>query len=334
MEALFGKDIEQLGVVAVEAGLPKFAARQIAEWLYRKGVTEIAEMSNISLVGRAALSEKYEIGLRAPLSVAVSADGTKKYLYPTSQGGIESVYIPDGDRGTLCISSQSGCRMGCVFCATGQMGLIGNPSSGEIVNQYASLPEREAITNIVYMGMGEPLDNVDEVLRSLRILTSDWGYGLSPSRITLSTAGVIPAMERFLMESSVHLAVSLHSAVSSERATLMPIEKVYPIEEVIEILRRADFSHQRRVSFEYIILEGINDSMAHIKALTKLLNGLPCRINIIRFHRIPSSPYFSPSDERVIEFRNALTKRGIQTTIRASRGEDIAAACGLLAGGK
>ena len=311
--------------------MPRFAAKQIARWLYDKHATTIEAMSDLSARHRALLAETYEVGLTAPEKVSISTDGTKKYLYRTSQNHfIESAYIPDGDRATLCISSQAGCRMGCRFCATGRQGLQHSLSTNEILNQIGSLPERERLTNVVFMGMGEPLDNLDSLLPALEVLTSAWGFGWSPTRITVSTAGVASRLERFLEATQVHLAVSLHNPFPHERAEIMPVEKAWPIREVVEILRRYDFTHQRRVSFEYIVMSGLNDSPRHIRELCRLLDGIKCRINLIRFHKIPGSPYFSPDDRAMIAFRDALTAKGIHTTIRTSRGEDIQAACGLL----
>ena len=311
--------------------MPRFAAKQIARWLYDKHATTIEAMSDLSVRHRALLAETYEVGFTAPEKVSISADGTKKYLYRTSQNHfIESAYIPDGDRATLCISSQAGCRMGCHFCATGRQGLQHSLSTNEILNQIGSLPERERLTNVVFMGMGEPLDNLDSLLPALEVLTSAWGFGWSPTRITVSTAGVASRLERFLEATQVHLAVSLHNPFPHERAEIMPVEKAWPIREVVEILRRYDFTHQRRVSFEYIVMSGLNDSPRHIRELCRLLDGIKCRINLIRFHKIPGSPYFSPDDRAMIAFRDALTAKGIHTTIRTSRGEDIQAACGLL----
>lgn len=288
-------------------------------------------MTDLSAASRARLAERFATALHAPERVTVSADGTKKYLFRTAQGHfIESAYIPDGERATLCVSSQAGCRMGCRFCATGRQGLQHSLSAAEILNQIVSLPERDRLTNVVFMGMGEPLDNLDNVLRALGIMTADWGFAWSPTRITLSTAGVAPALRRFLDETKVHLAVSLHNPVHEERAAIMPVERAWPIAEVVDILRGYDFTHQRRVSFEYILMSGLNDSPRHIRALCRLLDGIKCRINLIRFHKIPGSPYFSPPDEEIVRFRDTLTAKGIQTTIRASRGEDIQAACGLL----
>lgn len=331
LRPLYGLTLNRLAALAETTGLPRFAARQIARWLYVRGAASIDAMTDLSARNRALLAETYEIGLRAPEGAATSHDGTKKYLYRTAEGAyVESAYIPDGERATLCVSSQAGCRMGCRFCATGRQGLQHSLSTCDILNQIASLPERDRLTNLVFMGMGEPLDNLDNVLDALEILTSEWGFGWSPTRITLSTAGVAPALPLFLERTKVHLAVSLHNPFSEERAEIMPVERAWPVREVVELLKRYDFTHQRRVSFEYILLSGINDTPRHIRELCRLLDGLKCRINLIRFHKIPSSPYFSPPDEQMIRFRDTLTAKGIQTTIRASRGEDIQAACGLL----
>lgn len=330
-ESLYGKTLNQLKALCEAEQLPRFAAKQIARWLYVRHIDDIQQMTDLSLAARTQLSENYTLGLSSPIRESISTDGTKKYLFETQQGQyIESAYIPDRDRATLCVSSQAGCRMGCRFCATARQGLQHSLSAGEIINQIISLPDRDRLTNIVFMGMGEPLDNLDNVLNAIEILTAEWGFGWSPTRITLSTAGVASHLSTFLDKTKVHLAVSLHNPFHEERAEIMPIEKAYPIREVCDILRRYDFTGQRRVSFEYIVMEGLNDSPAHIKELCRLLNGIKCRINLIRFHKIPDSPYFSPSNERMIAFRDALTAKGIQTTIRASRGEDIKAACGLL----
>lgn len=323
--------LEELQQLCAELQLPRFAAKQIARWLYRRHVGSIDEMTDISAAGRALLKEKVALGLSAPLRESVSKDGTKKYLFKTSEGAlIESAYIPDGERATLCVSSQAGCRMGCRFCATAQQGLQHSLSVADILNQIISLPERDGLTNLVFMGMGEPLDNMASLLPALEILTAEWGFGWSPTRITVSTAGVAKNLAEFLDKTKVHLAVSLHNPFHEERAEIMPIEKAYPIAEVVDILRRYDFTHQRRVSFEYIVMSGLNNSPRHIKELCRLLNGIKCRMNLIRFHKIPSSPYFSPDQEKMERFRDTLTAKGIMTTIRASRGEDIEAACGLL----
>lgn len=328
---LFGKSLEELKALAVSLGLKAYVGRQLAEWMYRRHVHSYEEMTNISLKTRALLAERYPLGLTTPSRADTSKDGTKKYLYRTASGEyIESVYIPDRDRATLCISSQAGCRMGCKFCATGRLGLHASLSAAEILNQIESLPERDSLTNVVLMGMGEPFDNIEAVLKALETMTAEWGYAWSPTRITVSTAGVAKELDRFMHSTQVNLAISLHNPFGDERKEIMPIEKAYPIENIVKQLHNYDFSHQRRLSFEYILLNGINDSARHIARLCSLLNGLNCRINIIRFHKIPGSPYFSPADNMVEKFRDTLTSKGITTTIRASRGEDIQAACGLL----
>lgn len=328
---LYGATLEQLRALCEQLELPRFAHKQIAKWLYSRFVNDIEAMTDLSKVARQRLAEHCDLGLSAPLKVSVSSDGTKKYLFRTFEGEyIESALIPDGERMTLCVSSQAGCRMGCKFCATGRMGFRHQLSSTEIINQIISIPERDKLTNLVFMGMGEPLDNIDNLLATLDILTSEWGMAWSPTRITVSTAGVAKSLPRLLDEQKVHIAVSLHNPFPEERKEIMPIENAYSIRQVCDILRRYDFTHQRRVSFEYIVLEGMNCSPRHIKELSRLLDGIKCRINLIRFHKIPDSPFFSPPLEKIIEFRDTLTKRGIQTTLRASRGEDIEAACGLL----
>ena len=220
--------------------------------------------------------------------------------------------------------------MGCVFCMTGKQGFQGNLSSGEIINQVVSLPEALQLTNYVFMGMGEPLANTENVLRAVEVLTADYAYGLSPSRITISTIGMLPGLEQVLAQSRCHIAISLHSPFDAERLSLMPVEKVYPIRRVVEYLKKNLPDRQRRISFEYILFKGINDTPRHVNGLTKLLNGLRCRINLIRFHPIPGTD-LQPSDEETIAaFKDRLNEKGILTTIRASRGQDIFAACGML----
>ncbi len=329
---LYGLTLAELEKLGEKFQLPRFTAKQIAAWLYHKHISSIEEMSNLSIRVRAQLSEGHEVGLVAPEKVSVSTDGTKKYLFPVSGGNhVESAYIPDGDRATLCVSSQAGCRMGCRFCATGRQGLHAQLTPNEILNQVGSLPERDTLTNVVFMGMGEPFDNMDALLPTLEIMTAPWGFGWSPTRVTVSTSGVASQLKCFLDTTSVHLAVSLHNPFPEERAEIMPIEKAYPIHSVIDILRQYDFTHQRRVSFEYIVMSGLNDSPRHVKELSRLLHGVKCRINLIKFHKIPDSPYFSPPEDKLLAFRDALTAKSIHTTLRTSRGEDIQAACGLLA---
>lgn len=336
-ERLTGKNLEELQAVVAETGLPCFAASQIAQWLYVKRVDSIDAMTNISKAGREALKERYEVGVTKYSMSRTSADGTKKYLFPAGAdiqeaGMVEAVMIPDGDRRTLCVSSQSGCRMGCRFCMTGRQGFHGNLAAADIISQFISIDEGADLTNAVFMGMGEPLDNYDNVSRAIEILTAPWGFAWSPKRITLSTIGVIPVLRRYMEESRCHLAVSLHTPFREERLSIMPVEKAYPIEDVVDLVRQYDFSGQRRVSFEYTMFAGFNDDKRHADALVRLLKGLECRVNLIRFHRIPDFPYTTSSDAVMDAFRDRLNRSGIVSTIRASRGEDIMAACGMLAG--
>ena len=331
MEVLLGKTLAELQEVALSGGLQKFAGKQLAEWLYVRRVTSFEQMTNISLKGREALKAHYTIGRHAPVKEAVSVDGTRKYLFQIGEQFIESVYIPEEDRATLCVSTQAGCKMGCKFCMTGTLGFHGNLSAAEILNQIFYFDD---LSNLVFMGEGEPMDNLDNVLRALEIMTAPYGPAWSPKRITVSTVG-IPAMKRFLDESDCHIAVSMHNPFAVERAQIMPAEKMFSITEVVNLLKQYDFSHQRRVSFEYICWAGQNDTMRHAKELLRLLKGLPCRINLIRFHAgvedIKKERRFPASDEKQMEFlRDYLTEHGLTTTIRRSRGEDILAACGML----
>jgi len=335
LEALLGKTLSELQEAAMSVGLQKFAGKQLAEWLYVKRVSSFNQMTNISLKGREALSARYIIGRRAPVREAVSVDGTRKYLFEVGNQFIESVYIPEDDRATLCVSSQAGCKMGCRFCMTGTLGFHGHLSAADILNQVFEIDniavshQLSALSNLVFMGEGEPMDNLDNVLRALEIMTADYGCAWSPKRITVSTVG-IPAMKRFLEESECHLAVSMHNPFSVERKEIMPAEKMMSITDIVALLKQYDWSHQRRVSFEYICWAEQNDTPRHAKELLRLLRGLPCRINLIRFHEGVDRG-FPASDEKQMEwFRDYLTDNGITTTIRKSRGEDILAACGML----
>jgi 23S rRNA (adenine2503-C2)-methyltransferase len=330
-ERLFGKTLPELQELVLGLGLPKFTARQITDWLYKKEISSIDEMTNLSKKARDLLVEKFEFGLIQPTRVQESIDGTKKYLFPTVQNKfIETAMIPERDRKTVCVSSQVGCKMGCLFCFTAKQGFQGQLTAGEIVNQIKSIEEAGEVSNIVYMGMGEPFDNLEQVLKSIEILTADWGFAMSPRRITVSTIGIIPGMLTFLEKSEAHLAVSLHTPFNDERQKLMPVQVAYPIEEVVAEIKRWDFGRQRRVSFEYIVFEGLNDSPQHVRELARLLDGLRCRINLIRFHPVPGTPLKSPGDKIIQNFKDQLNQKGILTTVRASRGQDIYAACGLL----
>ena len=356
---LMGLTSAELKEVARELGMPAFTGGQIARWLYQQHVTDIDEMTNISKVNRERLKEHYIVGAMPPLDCQRSKDGTIKYLFPVRKSDyseysensdysensehsensespesptkfVETVFIPDGERATLCVSCQVGCKMNCLFCQTGKQGWEGNLTVADILNQIYALPERERLTNIVFMGQGEPMDNLDAVLKATEILTADDGYQWSPKRITVSSVGVRGKLKRFLDESQCHVAISLHSPLHEQRLTLMPAEKAMPIEETVALLKQYDFTHQRRCSFEYICFGGLNDSMVYAREILKLLQGLECRVNLIRFHEIPGVDLPGSNEKRMESLRDYLTAHGIMTTIRASRGQDIFAACGLL----
>ncbi|MEG1903420.1 MAG: 23S rRNA (adenine(2503)-C(2))-methyltransferase RlmN [Bacteroidales bacterium] len=330
-EPLSGKTLSELKSIVADFKMPAFTAKQIAQWLYQKKVRSIDEMTNLSKAHRALLNERYTVGASDPADKAVSVDGTIKYLFRTDTGKlVESVYIPDQERATLCVSSQMGCKMNCLFCMTGKQGFNGNLTANEIINQIKSIPESEQLTNLGFMGMGEPLDNPDNLFKVLEILTADWGYAWSPKRITVSTIGQMKNLGRFLDESSCHLAVSLHSPFPEERLTIMPVEKAWPMNELLQELKKYDFSKQRRLSFEYIMFHGFNDSKRHAQELVNLLRGMSCRVNLIRFHAIPNVDLKTSNEAAMNYFRDYLTDHGITCTIRSSRGEDIFAACGML----
>ena len=325
---LLGQTLAELKQTVCSLGLPAFTARQIADWLYQKNVLSIDEMTNISKRNRELLNEHCLTGRQAPAEEVVSRDGTRKYLFPTLSGQfVETVYIPDHDRATLCISCQVGCKMGCLFCQTGKQGFQGNLTAADILNQVFHFSD---LTNIVYMGQGEPMDNIDNVMRSIDIITADYCWAWSPKRITVSSCGLKKGLVRFLEESQCNLAISLHSPIPEQRAMLMPAEKAFPMEEMVRYLSRYDFSHQRRLSFEYTVFKGVNDSQLHLRELEKLLRPLDCRVNLIPFHQIEGVT-LTPSDATRMEaMRDYLTSHGLFTTIRTSRGQDIQAACGLL----
>ncbi|MBR6285822.1 MAG: 23S rRNA (adenine(2503)-C(2))-methyltransferase RlmN [Bacteroidaceae bacterium] len=334
-QPLLGKTLNELKTIVSELGMPSFTAGQVASWIYSKRVRTIDEMTNISAKNRQKLAENYTIGCSDPIDAQHSVDGTSKYLFRTLNGGfVETVYIPDRDRGTICVSSQVGCKMNCLFCMTGKQGFQESLTVTDILNQFYSLPERDSLTNAVFMGQGEPFDNLDNVLATLNILTADYGYQWSPKRITVSSVGLKKGLKRFLDESECHLAISMHSPIPSQRSELMPAERAFSIENVVDVLRDYDFSHQRRLSFEYIMFGGLNDSLTYAKEIVRLVRGLDCRVNLIRFHQIPGVGLKGSDPQRMVAFRDYLTQHGVFTTIRASRGQDIFAACGLLSTAK
>ena len=334
---LLGLSLVELQDITDELAMPKFTAKQIMQWIYQKNVVEINEMTNISKSHRELLSEKYCVGRSMPIEIQTSQDGTEKYLFRTSDGCyIETVYIPDHERATLCVSSQVGCKMNCEFCQTGKQGFNGNLAVADILNQIYTVntiaveKNNTALTNIVYMGQGEPLDNYNNVKKSIDILTANYGWAWSPKRITLSTVGLKKTLKNFLQETECHLAISLHFPLHEQRLQYMPAERQFPITEIISLLNQYDWSHQRRLSFEYTMFDGVNDSTLFAKELIKLLGNIPCRVNLIPFHQTEGTDLKPSSMTRITTFRDYLTKRGIYTTVRTSRGQDIQAACGLL----
>ena len=338
-KTLLGLTLDELKDVARQLGMPAFTGSQIAKWIYERRVKSIDEMTNISKGNRAKLAESYEIGCMAPIESRHSKDGTVKYLFPvrTTDGDtsrkrfVETVYIPEeGGHATLCVSCEVGCKMNCLFCQTGKQGFHGYLTVADILNQAYSIPEADSLTNIVYMGQGEPMDNLDNVLRSTQILTAPYGWAWSPKRITVSSVGLKDKLQRFLNESDCQVAISLHSPIHEQREKLMPAEKGMAIKDVVDLLRDYNFSHQRRLTFEYIVFGGLNDSQTHAREICRLLKGLDCHVNLIRFHQIPNVPLHGASPERMETFRDYLTAHGFYCTIRASRGQDIEAACGLL----
>ena len=334
-KVLMGMTLNELKDEVKALGLPAFTASQITQWLYAKHVADIGEMTNISKANREQLAAHFIVGGMAPIDCQRSVDGTVKYLFPTANGKfVETVYIPDNDRATLCVSCQVGCKMNCLFCQTGKQGFEGNLTAGDILNQIYSLPERDKLTNIVFMGQGEPMDNLDNVLTVTGILTADYGYAWSPKRITVSSVGVKNKLKRFLDESDCHVAISMHSPLPEQRQRLMPAEHQMSITQVVELLKQYDFTHQRRCTFEYIMFGGLNDSLTYAKEIIRLTQGLECRVNLIRFHDIPGVDLHTSDTKRMENFRDYLTSHGVTATIRASRGQDIFAACGLLSTAK
>lgn len=340
---LIGLTLDQLTDVVCQGGMPRFVGKQLADWLYAKKVTEFDQMLNISKKNREWLSTYYTVGRTAPAAARESADGTVKYLFDFGHGRkVESVYIPDRDRATLCVSSQSGCRMNCYFCATGRSGFHSNLTAAEIIDQILSIPPdpepgrepKTPLTNVVFMGMGEPLDNMEALLPVIEILTAPWGLAWSPKRITVSTVGKLSNLKELLDNTQVHVALSVHSADAAQRQSMMPVQKVWPVREVMSMLKGYDFAHQRRLSLEYIMWRNVNDDLAHADMLVRLIDGIPCRVNLIPFHPVPGVELVPSSEEKMIIFRNYLNSKGIISTIRASRGQDIEAACGMLATGR
>ncbi len=341
------RNLDQAGLIRLVEGLdqPAFRARQMMPWIYRPGVREVAEMTDLAKSFRSVLEQHAYISSYADPLLERSADGTVKFGFRLHDGHlIESVLIPEPDRNTLCISSQVGCAMHCSFCLTGTMGIVRNLTPAEIVNQVCaardhllaepegSLEGPRAVTNLVYMGMGEPLNNLENVLISLSILTEQKGLDLTGRRITVSTCGIVPKMHELGRRSTANLAISLHAVDDETRSMLMPVNRAYPLSELLEACRTYPMPKRRRIMFEYLMLDGVNDSAAEARELARILRRIPCKINLLQYNSCPPLPFRGSAMEKILAFQKILMDAHYSVFIRSSRGADILAACGQLAG--
>jgi 23S rRNA (adenine2503-C2)-methyltransferase len=330
--------LEELEAHLVKGKEPAYRARQIWQWLFRKGAVTFAEMTNLSESLRARLAEDFTISRLAVLRQAVSEDGTKKFLFGLADGqSIETVLIPETKRLTLCVSTQVGCGFGCAFCATALLGLKRNLRTSEVLDQILeasrSLARDQRITHVVLMGMGEPLANYAETVKALAVMTdTSWGIGISPRRITLSTVGLVPQIRRLMEETKVNLAISLHAPTDELRGELMPVNRKYSLQQLMECCRSLPIPRRKRITFEYVLLRGVNDSVEDAKALCQMLRDIRCKVNVIPFNPHPGSRYRRPDDSAVERFQQVLQVHDLQINIRRPRGDDIQAACGQLQG--
>ncbi len=341
-ENIIGLSREEIGDRFLSLGLQKFRSGQVWHWLYHKGVTSFEEMTTLSKKVRAQLGQTFSIKRPMVSEKQTSSDGTIKWLLKFEDGAkAETVFIPEEDRGTLCISSQVGCTLNCSFCHTGTQRLVRNLSSSELVGQiliafdelsaWPSTQVGRPLTNIVLMGMGEPLYNLENVIKALKIIMDNEGISISKRRITLSTSGIVPEFNRCGLETDVNLAISLHAVTDDVRDILVPINKRYPIKELISACREyPGVSNSRRITFEYVMLKGINDSTSDARALIKLMEGIPAKINLIPFNPWPGSPYECSEKKQIEEFAKIVLKAGYPSPVRTPRGDDILAACGQL----
>ena len=336
-------DLDRKGLEGffLDRGEKVFRASQIMKWIYERGVTDFADMTNLSKDLRSGLRDSASIRLPEVVADQVSADGSRKWLLRFADGNcIETVFIPEADRGTLCVSSQVGCMLNCSFCSTAQQGFNRNLTTGEIIAQVwvaaralgSRADSNRVISNVVMMGMGEPLLNYDNVVRAMQIMLDDFGFGLSKRRITLSTAGIVPAIRQLREDCDVSLAVSLHAPDDALRDELVPLNRKYPIRELLAACRDYVGEGRRRVTFEYVLLDGVNDSDAHARELIRILEGVPAKVNLIPFNPCPDTSYRRSPAARVERFFEVLNRAGIVSFTRKRRGDDIDAACGQLAG--
>jgi len=334
-EILLGKTEDDIFHLINPYGFNKSHAIVIARNLYKKGISEISQFQGLRNELRNILSSIMSVGTFSPVKSEVSEDYTIKYLFRNDEGKqFETVYIPDNKRYTVCVSTQSGCRMGCPFCVTGKYGYHGDLSAGDIVNQIVSIPDSGRITHVVFMGMGEPMDNIENVLKACRIITSGWGLAISSRNVTVSTVGITPGIRSFLDQSNCNLAISLFSPFADERIRVIPAEQKYPVHEIIDLLKNFTVRKKRRFSVAYIMIKDVNDTDSHLKGLINLLRRSGIRVNLLPYHQVKNDMNVSSSDERMHYFKHNLVISGISASIRKSRGADISAACGLLAGGE
>jgi 23S rRNA (adenine2503-C2)-methyltransferase len=329
-----GSTVEEIYDLICPSGFSMNHALKISNSVYKKSASSFSEIDNIPKNLKAKLDSDASTGLFAPAKREISADGAIKYLFVNESGLMfEAVFIPEAKRNTVCVSSQSGCRMACSFCVTGKFGFHGNLTAGEIVNQVISIPEARKISHVVFMGMGEPMDNYDNVLKATKILAAEWGLALSPRNITVSSVGITPRIENFLEQSGCNLTVSLFSPFAGERAEMMPVEHKYPVNEVIRLMKNFPLRKKRRLTLSYIMIRDHNDSDSHLEGLKKLLSGSGIRVNLLPYHSHEGDSYASSPEEKLSYFKHELVTSGVSASVRKSRGKDISAACGLLAAG-
>ncbi|MFH0842618.1 MAG: 23S rRNA (adenine(2503)-C(2))-methyltransferase RlmN [Bacteroidota bacterium] len=330
---LCGLTIDEIFGLIQPEGYTISHATKVANSIYRKSISDISLMNGISKDLKIIIGEKVDSGIYSPVSSEISSDGTIKYLFISPEGRkFESVWMADRKRKTVCVSVQSGCKMGCPFCVTGKYGFHGDLTAGDIVNQVLSSPHGDKPTHVVFMGMGEPMDNLENVLKACAILSAEWGLALSPGNITISSVGITPAIAEFLRRSSCNLAISLYSPFSDERREVVPAESVYPVSEIINMMRAFPVARKRRFSVAYVMIRGVNDSAEHLEGLKNLLAESGIRVNLLPYHRAGKDTRESSPDETIMRFKHGLVTSGISASIRKSRGADISAACGLLGG--
>jgi 23S rRNA (adenine2503-C2)-methyltransferase len=329
-----GLTYEAICKLMAESGFDEKQSLKAVTNFYRRRLTDFSAMDNLPKALRDNLGRQFDPALFSPVKYEESSDGSVKYLFMSGENAFETVFIPEGRRKTICVSTQSGCRMGCPFCLTGRNGFKGNLSAGDIINQVMSVPLSREITHVVFMGMGEPLDNLEALLKACRVLTASWGLAISPANITVSTVGITPAVETFLNESNCNLTLSLYSPFPDERASIVPAERHYPAEGILNLMKKFPALKKRRFSIAYIMIKDINDTDSHLYELVKLLKGTSIRVNLLNYHPVGDDPIAPSTAVRMDHFRQKLTVSGISASVRKSRGNDISAACGLLATNK